>query len=145
MPPKKTPAKSLLATALDEAETQLQEESPETVNVQDESTVLEPRQSKIPIRKTGHKSKSSSALNTSVKRSKKTEEQKSDDSESSTDESDADYDLGSDSFYESEAFKLLTVADRATLRRVKGFFETRVVSVFKAIESYGGFKLKEIY
>ena len=54
-------------------------------------------------------------------------------------------DLGDDSFYLSPEFKCLTVADRASLRKIKVFMESRVVGLLKAVETSGGIKIKEAY
>ena len=145
MPPKKTPAKTLLSEALDQAELQIQEDNNENnMTAEDQVQSADTRPSRIPVLKTGTKHKSKSTSSTSqVKRARNSASSESGDTSSS--ESEADYDLGSDSFFESEEFKQLEVSDRATLRKIKGYFESRVVAIFKSVESYGGFKLNELY
>ena len=93
MAPKKTPAKSTLAGALEEAEATLQEESTELTTTPDDITNSEPRSSRIPVRKAGSKAKSSTSVSSKIKKSKTHEREKSDVSDSSSEESDADYDL----------------------------------------------------
>lgn len=130
---KKTPAKSLLADALDEAENQIEVEE----------QTSERTQSRIPVRKTGEKSKNKEKSCEKAKRPRSGE--KTDTESSSSEDSDPEVDLGDDSFYLSSEFKCLNIADRASLRKVKVFMEARVVGLLKAVETSGGIKMKEVY
>ena len=64
---------------------------------------------------------------------------------SSSSDSDSDTGMGGATFYDSNEFKLLSVTERASMRQIRAFLETKIVPLIRNVEKSGGDVIRAAY